>query len=139
MQGRLSRHIAELLAILIGIEVVIQRGWQVERIEADCLEAVNLMNETWECFAEDGVSVEKIRMLLSEVSRDVIVYTTRSTNVVAHSIAQFVARVEGRFTWLGVGPNWLMDVISNDRLVTVSSSGEMSGEPMSITDNFVVL
>ena len=49
-------------------------------------------------------------------------HVPRSGNGVAHAIASRVARLEGRHVWLGVGPAWLMDVISDDRPVTASSS-----------------
>ena len=86
-------------------------------------------------FAHDGVLVERVRTLLESLGVRSLSHVPRSGNGVAHVIASRVARLEGRHVWLGVGPDWLMDVISNDRPVTASSSSrEASGATLPTTD-----
>ncbi|KAL6188281.1 hypothetical protein ACLB2K_039674 [Fragaria x ananassa] len=51
--------IAELWAVILGLESVVEGGWQVEIVESNCLEPVLMVNGDGECFAEDGVLVEK--------------------------------------------------------------------------------
>lgn len=54
LNGRLQSCAAELSAVILGLEMVQAEGWQVAKIESDCLEAVHLVNG----FAEEGVLVE---------------------------------------------------------------------------------
>lgn len=56
--------------------------------------------------------------------------------VVAHGIAKFVAREKGRFSWLGVGPPWLMSIITSDMPVTNVNDWDMSSSlpPMGVNE-----
>lgn len=74
-------------------------------VETDCLEAVRMVNRTEDCFAEEGIFVEKIRSLLRLNCFHSFVYVPRTANRVAHEVARYVARLNGRFRWLGVEPD----------------------------------
>ena len=127
--GRLSPLAAELQAIIMGLELMLERRWVPDGVEIDCLEAVRLVNgdEQAFAFAHDGVLVERVRQLLSSLGLHGISHIPRGANGVAHAVATRVARLDGRRMWLGVGPDWLMDVIFGDRPVTYVSNQEASG------------
>jgi hypothetical protein len=72
---------AELYAVLSGLEVAVMRGWQFGVVETDCLEAVRLVNGNEECFAEDGIIVDKIRSLLAILNSCGISYVPRVANM----------------------------------------------------------
>ncbi|PRQ37083.1 putative ribonuclease H-like domain, reverse transcriptase zinc-binding domain-containing protein [Rosa chinensis] len=131
--GRLKPRAAELLCVLKGLEWAVMRGWSDLRVETDCLEAVRLVNGCEECLADEGLIVERIRMLLGALEIQGIHHVVRVANMAAHEVAGFVARGNGRYSWLGVGPSWLMDVIDNDGPITSSVRREESGEFLSTT------
>ncbi|KAL6134537.1 hypothetical protein ACLB2K_066768 [Fragaria x ananassa] len=139
VQGRFRPSVAELLALCKGLEYVVEHNWLLEKVECDCLEAVRVVNDAGECFAEEGILVDRVRVLLVAVGSPKLSHVSRTANGAADVVAKYVARLNGRLVWLGVGPDWLMDVIVSDRPVTVSGSREMSGESSSSTDNFHVL
>lgn len=64
-------------------------------IEIDCLEAVRLINGTEECLADEGLLVDKVRMLLSSLICKVYIshvhVLPRVANRAAHVVAGFVA------------------------------------------------
>ncbi|KAL6214747.1 hypothetical protein ACLB2K_014179 [Fragaria x ananassa] len=139
VQGRFRPSVAELLALCKGLEYVVEHNWLLEKVECDCLEAVRVVNDVGECFAEEGILVDRVRALLVAVGSPKFSHVSRTANGAADVVAKYVARLNGRLVWLGVGPDWLMDVIVSDRPVTVSGSREMSGETSSSTDNSHVL
>ncbi|KAL6205568.1 hypothetical protein ACLB2K_022826 [Fragaria x ananassa] len=139
VQGRFRPSVAELLALCKGLEYVVEHNWLLEKVECDCLEAVRVVNDVGECFAEEGILVDRVRVLLVAVGSPKLSHVSRTVNGAADVVAKYVARLNGRLVWLGVGPDWLMDVIVSDRPVTVSGSREMSGKTSSSTDNSHVL
>ncbi|KAL6144290.1 hypothetical protein ACLB2K_054985 [Fragaria x ananassa] len=64
LTGMFKPCIAELWAVILGLESVVEGGWQVEVVESDCLEVVLMVNGDGECFVEEGVLVEKVKELL---------------------------------------------------------------------------
>ncbi|KAL6128838.1 hypothetical protein ACLB2K_072192 [Fragaria x ananassa] len=91
------------MTVITGLEEVIQGGWQLVCMGTDCLEAVSLVNGVGECFADEGVLVKRVRMLLSKIGsppRGVL----------------FMVRIR-------VGSDWIMDVIVNGP-VTGSGDGK---------------
>ncbi|KAL6214414.1 hypothetical protein ACLB2K_013848 [Fragaria x ananassa] len=139
VQGRFRPSVAKLLALCKGLEFVVEHNWLLEKVECDCLEAVRVLNDVGECFAEEGILVDRVRVLLVSIGSPKLSHVSRTTNGAADVVAMYVARLNGRLVWLGVGPDWLMDVIVSDRPVTVSGSREMSEETSSSTDNSHVL
>lgn len=129
----LQPRAAELYAVLAGLEVVVSRGWQGVVVETDCLEAVNMVKGSEECFAEEGNIIDKIRRLLCCCSSQGLLHVPRVANRAAHAIASFVAQGNGCFHWLEVGPSWLRDVIVNDGPLTASILREGCGEVSSTT------
>ncbi|PRQ43460.1 putative ribonuclease H-like domain, reverse transcriptase zinc-binding domain-containing protein [Rosa chinensis] len=131
--GRLQPCAAELQALILGLEVMVENGWRMEKVETDCLEAVQLVNGCDDCLAPEGVLVDKVRMLLASVGIQGISHVPRSVNGAAYVIAKSVARLNGRFSWLGVGPHWLMDVVADDRPVTHGCNRAVGGNSLSTT------
>ncbi|KAL6193573.1 hypothetical protein ACLB2K_034657 [Fragaria x ananassa] len=122
VQGRFRPSVAELLALCKGLEYVVEHNWLLEKVECDCLEAVRVVNEAGECFAEEGILVDRVRVLLAAVGSPKLSHVSRTANGAADVVAKYVARLNGR-----------------DRPVTVPGSREMSGESFSSTDNSHVL
>ncbi|KAL6140013.1 hypothetical protein ACLB2K_058314 [Fragaria x ananassa] len=139
VQGRFRPSVVELLALCKGLKYVVEHNWLLEKVECDCLEAVRVVNDVGECFSEEGILVDRVRVLLVAVDSPKLSHVSRTANGAADVVAKYVARLNGRLVWLGVGPDWLMDVIVSDGPVTVSGSREMSGETSSSTDNSHVL
>ncbi|XP_062020732.1 uncharacterized protein LOC133737131 [Rosa rugosa] len=133
ISGRLKPLAAELLCVLKGLELAVVRGWRDLWVETDCLEAVRLVNSSEECLADEGLLVERIRMLMGALEIQGIHHVVRVANKAAYEVAGFVARGNGRYSWLEVGPTWLMDVIDNDGPITSLVSREESGEFLSTT------
>ncbi|XP_062013823.1 uncharacterized protein LOC133730205 [Rosa rugosa] len=137
--GRLKPCAAELFSVMRGVEWAMERGWTGLVVETDCLEAVRMVNGSDECLASEGTIVERIREILGALDIHNIQYVPREANMAAHAVAGVVARGNGRSSWLGVGPSWLMDVIGNDGPVTGYFYREESGEFLSTTGHSHVL
>ena len=89
-----------------------------------------MINDVDDCVAVEGVVVDQIKGMMRLLHVSPIKYVPREANRAAHSIADFVARRGGRFTWFEVGPPWLMRVVSHDFLVTNISSRDVRGAPI---------
>ncbi|KAL6192948.1 hypothetical protein ACLB2K_034033 [Fragaria x ananassa] len=139
VQGRFRPSVDELLALCKGLEYVVEHNWLLEKVECDCLEAVRVVNDVGECFAEEGILVDRVRVLLVAVGSPKLSHVSRTANGAADVVAKYVARLNGGLVWLGVGPDWLMDVIISDKPVIVYGSREMSGKTSSSTVNSHVL
>ena len=118
LASRISPLTAELNAILHSLEWANQFSWERCIIETDCQEAVCMISAGEECLASDGVIVESIKRVLAGSRVHSVIFAPREANRAAHEIACFVARGDGRCDWFGIGPPWLMSVISNDSPVT---------------------
>lgn len=105
---RLRPRTAELFAIKLGLEFAMESGWGAFQIEGDCMEVVTLLSGNGVCLNGDGVVVEEVKRLMVTLHIPGALYVSREANMVAHSIARFVARDFGPFCWLGIGPIWLM-------------------------------
>ncbi|XP_061999284.1 uncharacterized protein LOC133716613 [Rosa rugosa] len=92
---RLQPRAAELMAILKGLEWCNGQGWRGLIIETDCLEAVQLVNGTDECLADEGLLVDRIRFLMGSMGIQGIHFVPRVVNGAAHVVAGFVARDNG--------------------------------------------
>lgn len=64
--------------MLLGLELLVERGWGMVEVETDCLEAVRMVNGSEDCFAEEGVLVEKIRSLLASIGMNGFSYVLKS-------------------------------------------------------------
>lgn len=124
---RLSPLAAEIFAIKLALDLVVERRLSSVMVESDCLEAVRLINAEDDCCASEGVVVDQIRSLMRLIHIPSISFATRESNMAAHSIASFVARGDGRFQWFEAGPSWLMRIIHNDLPSTSVSSRDTRG------------
>ena len=138
VQGRFRPSVVELLALCKGLKYVVEHNWLLEKVECDCLEAVRVVNDVGECFSEEGILVDRVRVLLVAVDSPKLSHVSRTANGAADVVAKYVARLNGRLVWLGVGPDWLMDVINGDKHVIVSGSRDEYGES-STTDHLHLL
>lgn len=116
----------ELLAIKLGLEMVLERRCRGVEVESDSLEAVRLVNMDEQCFNVEGVVVEEVRKLMRLLQISSIHHVPQDGNKAAHSVAVNVAREQGHFSWLEVGPPWLMSVILDNMPLTVNSARDMS-------------
>ena len=58
---------------------------------------VSMINEMEECLAAEGVCVDQIKGLMRLLQISCISHMPREANIAAHSIANFVTRIKGRF------------------------------------------
>lgn len=122
---RLSPFAAELYAIKLALDLVVERRMSSVVIETDCMDAVRVINSGEEFLAAEGVVVNQIKGLMQLLQIPKIMHAPRGANMAAHEIAQFVARSGGRFQWFEIGPPWLMQVVANDLLETNSSTRDV--------------
>ena len=86
------------------------------------MEVINKIAGNGECLSDDGVVVEEVKRLMGILHIPGILFVPRDANKAAHSVAHYVAHNGGRFSWLGVGPSWLMQIINDEFPMTDSSS-----------------
>ncbi|KAL6138414.1 hypothetical protein ACLB2K_063697 [Fragaria x ananassa] len=103
--GHLQPCVAELAALILGLETLQQQGWTVEGVESDCLSAVDMVNGCGDCFAEVVILVDRVRDLLPELGVSEFHYISRNANSVTDVVAKYVAHLEGHVSWLGVRPD----------------------------------
>ncbi|KAK9911294.1 hypothetical protein M0R45_035213 [Rubus argutus] len=130
LELRLSAFAAELFAVKLALEVAVERRMALVLIETDCLEAVSMINGEEVCMAAEGVIVDQIRGLMGLLQIPAILYARRDANKAAHVLAQYVARIGGRFQWFEIGLDWLMQVMSNDLLESNSSFRDVRRSPI---------
>ncbi|KAL6194517.1 hypothetical protein ACLB2K_035600 [Fragaria x ananassa] len=107
--GRYSPYVAELQAIIQGLEMLVDRGWTHVIVESDCTEAVSMINGDMKrvllLLINGYVLIEKAKLFLESLGLECIFFVLRDGNGVAHEIANKVAWLEGRHVWLGVEPD----------------------------------
>ena len=92
------------------------RDQQVQRIlvEQDCQAAVKMINSSEKIMAAVGPWVQEIIFLLGEFMDFRVVWTRRSANEAAHKLARVSVGDERSHVWVGVPPEFLLDVVAND-------------------------
>ncbi|KAL6225182.1 hypothetical protein ACLB2K_004033 [Fragaria x ananassa] len=88
VQGRFRPSVAEFLALCKGLEYVVEHNWLLEKVECDCLEAVRVVNDVCECFAEEGILVDRVRVLLVAVGSPKLSHVSRTANGAADVVAK---------------------------------------------------
>ncbi|KAL6197123.1 hypothetical protein ACLB2K_032735 [Fragaria x ananassa] len=84
--GRQQICAAELLAVLLGLDIAKQNGWSYFMVKSDCLEVVSMVNSNEECFA--GVLVEEVRGLLPLYNASGFSHVSRRAHGAAHEVAK---------------------------------------------------
>ncbi|XP_062021223.1 uncharacterized protein LOC133737733 [Rosa rugosa] len=135
-QHPVSSLVAELLAIKVGLDLVVERRLRNVMVESDCLEAIHLLNSKERCLAPEGGLVEDIQNTMALVNISSIYHVRREGNTAAHAIAKFVARNNGRYVWLEDGPDWLMSLIYHDKTLAGFSVRELSTVSLSDSREF---
>ncbi|XP_062000509.1 uncharacterized protein LOC133717787 isoform X2 [Rosa rugosa] len=128
LSHQLSSVVVNLLAIKEGLEAVKECGGGRVVVETNCLLAVKVLNQRNQCFAAEGIIVEEIQSLMSDLNVYEIQHVRKTGNQGAHAVAKFVAQEQGCFKWLEVGPSWLMSIIDSDRPLTQGSARDMSSD-----------
>lgn len=68
-------HVNYLLLRSIGLEFVLEQGWQHVLAETDCLKVINVVNGGEECYAAAGAIVDRITSLMAMLNIPKIIYT----------------------------------------------------------------
>ncbi|KAL6574838.1 hypothetical protein OROMI_012123 [Orobanche minor] len=83
-------ELAETLAILEGLRLAKEFGWQQVTIESDCLSIINSINSSEVCLAASGHLVDEIKAGSSLFSVISFQHSFRSANSLAHDLASIV-------------------------------------------------
>ncbi|KAM3254107.1 hypothetical protein ACQJBY_047932 [Aegilops geniculata] len=104
---------AELCACMEGLSLALQRSDLPIVVEMDSLEAVSLISSLDTDRAVYSSIVREIKHLMG-LSKTCISHIDRSQNKASDCLAKF-ARTQGRtLTWLGAGPDEVVEIASYD-------------------------
>ncbi|KAL6189123.1 hypothetical protein ACLB2K_040513 [Fragaria x ananassa] len=92
-------HKLEQVATTEEVEAVLSipivRSTCPAQVECDCLEAVRLVNDVGECFAEEGILVDQVKALLVVIGSSKLSHVSKTANGAANVVAKYVARLDG--------------------------------------------
>lgn len=103
----------ELCACMEGVSLALQRSDLPIVVEMDSLEAVTMISCEDVDHSIYASIVKEIKYLLS-LRQSCIIHIARTQNKASDALASF-ARLQGRtMTWLGAGPDEVMEIVSLD-------------------------
>ncbi|XP_073042062.1 uncharacterized protein [Primulina eburnea] len=106
---------AELLAILVGVNISRDHNIGIHLITSDSLLAVQAVIGVEENRSYTGALASEIRGLLSLLGSPSLRHVRRTANHVAHSIAVFACSSHSPFVWkCGDFPFWLINLVIKD-------------------------
>ncbi|KAL5745280.1 hypothetical protein ACOSP7_026426 [Xanthoceras sorbifolium] len=109
-----SPPIAEALAILCGINLVIETGLLPVCVESDAEFVVNLISSKAALISEIGVVIEEILHLLAMHLVSSARFIPKVANQVAHQLAKFDLSFVNEFVWLEDCSLYVENLVLND-------------------------
>ncbi|XP_073014931.1 uncharacterized protein [Primulina eburnea] len=105
----------ELLAIREGVKLVYEKNFRDVLVVCDSVLAVQAVKAVHENLGYIGACASDINLLVQDQFISGIVYESRLSNNVAHSLAKFASLSPSPFVWLnGAFPHWLVEFVMND-------------------------
>jgi ribonuclease HI len=105
---------AELLACRMAVGLAKDAGVRQLILESDCMGAIGkLGGDAVDCSVR-GPLVEDIKVLLHDFDEVKVQYARRSANGVAHRLAQEGCKNKVCNTWLGVPPDWIVNLLDSE-------------------------
>ena len=103
---------SEILACKRGLQVAAELNATRVHVELDAQGVVNMLQQSSKNLSAVGPWVQEIKTILFAESK--ISWASRSANVAAHKLAKVGVGDELCKVWLGVPPDFVLDVISDD-------------------------
>lgn len=103
---------AELKAIMKGVEFASSMGGSKLIVETDCLQTYNLLSQDIEIWNEVGTLVDNIRRRSLSGEEIVFSYVPRECNSIADAIAKRAKREKCNLEWRDDFPQWLVFLVS---------------------------
>jgi hypothetical protein len=104
----------ELLARRRAAELATEMGALKLILESDCMGAVAKLKSTEKDRSIHGPLVEEIKVLLRGFDDHVVKQVRRSGNGAAHRLAKFSCDNKSCNRWIGVPPDFLVDLLAKD-------------------------
>ncbi|KAM5559577.1 hypothetical protein ABKV19_020977 [Rosa sericea] len=119
MRGGFFVKATELYAAVLGIQTIIQAGFQSTQIilEMDALGVVNDLNTTVSDWSVEGALVEEVRNLFHFFSSVICTYSPRRCNQAAHTLAKNALLFPAFQVWVEEEPQWLFRVLISDVII----------------------
>ncbi|XP_073351845.1 uncharacterized protein [Aegilops tauschii subsp. strangulata] len=105
---------AEIRACLELLRLARNQNVQRILVELDCQAAVQMINSQERNLSAVGPWVQEIKGLLEEFLDFRVVWTRRSANEAAHKLARVSVGDERSRVWVGVPPDFILDIVAND-------------------------
>ncbi|KAK1559411.1 hypothetical protein Q3G72_014197 [Acer saccharum] len=106
-----SFEVAEAGAVLLGLNSAIALGSLPCVVETNAFSVVNLIHDNCAPIYEIGIVVSDIKGLLVCHPECKIVFTSRSSNMVAHHLAKFGLRLDEAKFWLEEVPHCVTPIV----------------------------
>jgi ribonuclease HI len=118
-QARWMEHAAnplvmEALAILAGVHLAIDRGYQKVEVETDAKEVIKLIDDPGggrSCIASIRQEIEELRGYFTSFK---ICFIGRQANMAAHLCARKATRFRRRCLWINYDPPFLSETLAKD-------------------------
>ncbi|XP_073358323.1 uncharacterized protein [Aegilops tauschii subsp. strangulata] len=105
---------AEILACKRALQVAEEINVQNVHLELDCLPVVQMINQEGINYSGAGPWIQEIKQMLVLKNDYKVTWVKRTGNVAAHKLAKVGVGDELCKVWLGVPPDCILDVISDD-------------------------
>ncbi|PKA59017.1 hypothetical protein AXF42_Ash001110 [Apostasia shenzhenica] len=115
LHGHFAHYLAECMAIKVGTELVQECNLKNWIIESNAVNVINTIINL-ASLAPEAHIIEDIREWMFITFCSSVNHCSRSTNKVAHSLAQFAMNSKENFVWKEVMPMFLDPLIYNDYL-----------------------
>ena len=109
-------EVAELLACRRALEVARDSNVLRVHVELDAKGVVHMLQAQGKELSVAGPLVEEIKMMLRSFEEFKVSWIHRSANIAAHKLAKVRVGDELCKFWLGVSPDFVLDVLSDEIL-----------------------
>ncbi|KAL2905726.1 hypothetical protein RDABS01_004436, partial [Bienertia sinuspersici] len=114
MEGHLEPRCAEARAILVGIQMAMEMGFDDVIIENDCEGLINALSKGEKGHSSFHLLLEDILLLVSSLRSISWSFVKREANKIAHALAHLAPWVLGRRVWLTEFPPHISNLLSDD-------------------------
>lgn len=113
--GQSNSTIAELTALVRGLEIVLENGWSDIWLEGDSKSLIEIISQRREAKCKQvQMHVARINLIIPEIKNCILTHTYRQGNRAADKFAQMGHRLKKPQIWRHVPPKGVLRIVDED-------------------------